>query len=253
MAIGHWVHGAGAECVIVLPGAPGDHSSFAPTLPWLGVDEFTYAFVDYRGFGSSRELAGEYSLAELTADIRGVADHLGWQQFHLVGHSFGGMLAQRLAVDATSRIKSVVAVTPVPASGIQLDEAGRELILAAVDNDEHFHAVVDLLTGNRLSSTWIDTFLRQTHETTTPTALLAYLQLAMDADFASEVKGLPTPFLILVGEHDLVYRVELIRRTMAAWLPNAVVDIMYNCGHFPMLEIPPWFVTRVEAFMRNHA
>ena len=117
--LGHERHGDGPERVLVLPGVPNDFAFYGPVLHCLDGAAFSYAFPDYRGFGRSRGIAGDYSFPELVGDVLALADHLEWPRFHLAGHSFGGLLAQRLVVDAANRVKSVVAVSPAPGCGLK--------------------------------------------------------------------------------------------------------------------------------------
>ena len=87
MTIGHEVVGAGAKKVLVLHGWFGDHTVWAPTYPFLDTKQFTYAFVDYRGYGTSRGMAGEHTMKEIAADAIALADKLGWQSFSAVSYT----------------------------------------------------------------------------------------------------------------------------------------------------------------------
>src|SRR5436190_13700980 len=106
MAIGHETIGSGAHKVIVLHGWFGDHKVWSPVYPFLDTAAFSYAFFDYRGYGSSRGVAGEHTMKEISADAVGLADRLGWKRFSVIGHSMGGMAAQRVAVDAGQRVRA---------------------------------------------------------------------------------------------------------------------------------------------------
>src|SRR3546814_8019359 len=57
--------------------------------------------MDLRGHGTSSPSAGDYSLAELAADVLNVMDNLAFARVHLVGTSVGSMVAQYLG--ATDR------------------------------------------------------------------------------------------------------------------------------------------------------
>src|SRR5205085_8441010 len=109
---------------------------FAAMFADLDVTRFTYAFVDIRGYGNSRSEAGDYTMAEIAADTIALADRLGWSEFHVVGHSMGGKAAQKVAMDAGTRVKSVVGITPVPAYAMPLDDAGFGFFSAACEKDD---------------------------------------------------------------------------------------------------------------------
>jgi pimeloyl-ACP methyl ester carboxylesterase len=59
---------------------------------------------DQRGLGLTTIPPGPYTMADYAADALGLLDHLGWDRAAVVGISFGGMVAQELAVTAPERI-----------------------------------------------------------------------------------------------------------------------------------------------------
>ena len=69
---------------------------------------FTVAIHDQRGLGKSSIPSGPYSMAQYAADAVAVADQLGWQTFDVLGISFGGMVAQELAVTFPERVSRMV-------------------------------------------------------------------------------------------------------------------------------------------------
>lgn len=69
---------------------------------------FTVAIHDQRGLGKTSVPKGPYSMAQYAADAVAVADHLGWQKFDVLGISFGGMVAQELAVTYPGRVDRMV-------------------------------------------------------------------------------------------------------------------------------------------------
>lgn len=253
MIIGHEIKGSGREGVIVLHGWFGDHTTFAPTFSYLDTETFTYAFMDDRGYGASRDIGGEHTMSEIAGDAIDLADHLGWDRFHVVGHSMGGKALQRVALDASGRVKSGVAVTPVPAAALPLDADSEALFGGAADSDDNRRTILDFTTGNRLTAKWIDLAVKHSRDTTTRDAYADYFTAFAKTGFEDEVKGLELPILVLVGEHDPAFNSEAMEQTFLAWLPKARMEIVTNAGHYPMQETPVDLVTRMEAFMREHA
>jgi 3-oxoadipate enol-lactonase len=115
--LGYQPFGNGLEHVLVLHDWNGDHTSYDPIVPYLDGVTFTYAFVDLRGYGLSRHISGNYTISEISQDCLALTDLLGWDQFHVIGHSMTGMAVQRIAVDAPKRVKSAIAVCPMSAAG----------------------------------------------------------------------------------------------------------------------------------------
>jgi pimeloyl-ACP methyl ester carboxylesterase len=63
---------------------------------------------DLRGHGRSAMTRSGYTPATMADDLRRLLDHLGIERAHLVGHSFGGVVALRLACADQSRVASLM-------------------------------------------------------------------------------------------------------------------------------------------------
>jgi 3-oxoadipate enol-lactonase len=59
---------------------------------------------DQRGLGRTDIPTGPYTMADYAADAIGLLDAVGWDRCRVVGVSFGGMVAQELAVTAPDRV-----------------------------------------------------------------------------------------------------------------------------------------------------
>lgn len=95
--------GAG-EPVLLLQGIGVVGNGWRPQLDGLA-HRFHLVAPDNRGIGESAP--GAVSIEAMAADARALMDHLGWERAHVVGHSMGGVIAQQLALDAPSRVKSL--------------------------------------------------------------------------------------------------------------------------------------------------
>jgi pimeloyl-ACP methyl ester carboxylesterase len=69
---------------------------------------------DQRGLGLTTVPPGPYSMGDYAADALGLLDHLGWEQAAVVGISFGGMVAQEVAVTAPDRVRRLALACTSP-------------------------------------------------------------------------------------------------------------------------------------------
>jgi pimeloyl-ACP methyl ester carboxylesterase len=249
--IGYVLIGAGSEHVLVMHDWNGDHTTYDAVIPYLDRAMFTYAFVDLRGYGTSRDIEGEYSVKEISRDCLRLADRLKWQRFHLIGHSMTGMATQRIAIDAPSRIKSAIAVCPTSAAGSPANDEALAFFASTTKNDENFRRLVKFVTGG-LSDRWANAKLLQNRRTVNPACRAGYLEMFSKTNFVDEVRGLETPFLVVVGDKDPGLDEAAMKTTFLAWHPNAELVVIANSGHYPMQECPPFFAMTVENYLRKH-
>ncbi|MCU1751975.1 alpha/beta fold hydrolase [Pseudomonas sp. 6D_7.1_Bac1] len=250
--LGYTKYGNGPECVLVMHDWLGDHTNYSAVMPYLDTAAFTYTFVDLRGYGKSIHLTGSYTIDEIADDCLRLVDQLGWQRFHLLGHSMTGMATQRIAANAPSRVKSAIAVCPVSAAGNRLEGEALSFFASTCNNDEALRRLVKFVTGG-LSDTWADVKLRQNRERVAPGCRRAYLDMLTRTHFVEDVRGLETPFLVLVGDKDPGLGKDAMQQTFLAWHPNTQVLTIPNCGHYPMQECPPYFAKMIESFLHTHA
>ncbi len=86
--------GAGDHVVLVTNGGPGQSHTYCESMDVLATTEVRVVTFDQRGTGQTpHPEPGEYSYAHYVEDMEAVRSHLGVDQIHLLGHSFGGMLS----------------------------------------------------------------------------------------------------------------------------------------------------------------
>jgi pimeloyl-ACP methyl ester carboxylesterase len=241
--------GKGPIHVLALHGWFGCARAWGAFVDAIDTSRFTYVFMDYRGYGASIHALGNYTIAEIAADTVALADELRWDRFHLLGHSMGGSAIQYVLADAPTRVQSLVAVTPVPASGVPFDDATWELFVGAAGSDDARRGIINHSTGGRLSPAWIAAMARRSQEHSSRDAFAAYLHAWARTNFVQRIEGNTVPVKVIVGANDPGLNSEVMRQTYMRWYPNAELDVMENAGHYPMDETPVSLATNVEEFI----
>ena len=103
------------------------------------------------------------------------------------------------------------------------------------------------------SDDWVEAKLRRNREDVAVECRRRYLNMMTTADFVDDVRGLATPWLVVVGDNDPGLDAEVMKRTFLAWHPNAQLAEITDCGHYPMQTHAPAFATLIETFLSAHA
>lgn len=97
----------GAEPIVLICGcgqpAVAWHLGIVPALTGAGYRVVTF---DNRGVEPSSSPPAPYTVQDLVGDTLGLLDHLGIEQARVVGHSLGGWVAERLAIDHPDRVRA---------------------------------------------------------------------------------------------------------------------------------------------------
>lgn len=100
---------------ILLHGGPGsDHSDFKPWLNDL-TEHMQLIYLDHRGNGQSERVSpATCTFDQLADDIEVFRQYLGLDKVYILGHSFGGMVAQYYATKYPDSIEKLLLICTAP-------------------------------------------------------------------------------------------------------------------------------------------
>jgi pimeloyl-ACP methyl ester carboxylesterase len=241
--------GLGQHRIIGIHGWFGPDNSWKNFGHWINPRRFTWALPDLRGYGSRRLEAGHFTIDEAAQDVLELADSLSWDQFSLVGHSMGALVAQRLLADHAARVQKFVAITPVPAAGIPFDDTTREFFASAADRLENRRMILNRSTGSRHLPNVISALLESSVLSSTPEAFRGYFASWSTAKFADELLAVTNSVKVIVGVNDTDLTLEVVKSTFGKTFDSCAFVQLEGCGHYPMLEAPLELVREIELFL----
>lgn len=101
------------EPVLLIPGGPGNsHTYFHPWFSELAKN-FKVIYFDAFGRGKSdrAKSPGEYSFKGDVEDIEALRKALGFVKWDVLGHSYGGMVAQQYAIDYPNSVNKLILIS----------------------------------------------------------------------------------------------------------------------------------------------
>jgi pimeloyl-ACP methyl ester carboxylesterase len=186
---------------------------------------------DLRGHGLSEKPATGYTVEEQVDDLFAILDELGIDRpVHLVGNSFGGVLAVAAAVHRPERVAGLVLVEAhVAVDGWRQQMVGTlEFAGLFLDHDD-VHNWLDAVggrKGKRLARN-SDTLLHKTSLVDDLAASPAFTQ--------EELSAIECPVLIVCGEFSDVR--DWAERLVYV-LPRCELHLYEGCSHLVVLEAP---------------
>jgi proline iminopeptidase len=104
------VHGDGDEVLVALHGGPGMDRRYMLGLSELAGPDWKVVFFDQLGGGQSDRPKDDslWTIDRYAEEVDAVCTGLGFETFHLLGHSFGGMLAAQYALVHQERLKTLI-------------------------------------------------------------------------------------------------------------------------------------------------
>jgi pimeloyl-ACP methyl ester carboxylesterase len=242
--------------VLLVPGWTGSKEDFGPILEPLGEAGYLVTAVDQRGqFRSPFRPDGDYSPIALGNDLRLAAAALGGG-VHLLGHSFGGLVARAAVLADPDQFRSLVLLDSGPAG---IDDGRRERLdlmrpvlaqhgLAAV-----YQALVQLDAsepGYKPPSDEEARFMRERFLASDPQALIGMAEALIDEpDLVADLAAADLPILVACGADDDVWSPQ-IQAGMARRL-GAPYTAIAGAAHSPAVENPTATVATLVEFWRS--
>ncbi len=274
----HMTEGSG-EPIFVIPGGPGfSHRYFRPHLEPLS-ESFKVIYFDAfgRGLSSRASSPSEYSMSRDIEDIEEMRKHLNLKKINLLGHSYGGFVAQAYAIRYPDKIGKLILANTGYSAGMLQD--CYDIVYTRVENHypkrwnriKHLQGLHDsetsLLVQQEIDSISLPLayfynrdYISELGGDEHSFNPIVYKTIAGESawqlggslaefDFREGLKGLRCPTLIIASRYDLF--VPKYSTQYTEFMPHAKFIMIEECGHFPFIEQNEVFSTAIFEFMKK--
>jgi pimeloyl-ACP methyl ester carboxylesterase len=225
------LHGSAGEPLVFVHGYTGDITDWRHQIPEFARTH-RMLVLDNRGHGRSQAPADPeaFSVERMADDVEALAAQVGFERFHLLGHSMGGAIAQEIALRSPEKLLSLILEdTSCLFAGhrIEVPETPRPL------PPERQQQVLERMSGM------------------TPETLLACWQALMrwpgTEQHASRIQART---LIIYGTHDAPALIAGSRR-LGELIPGSELRAIADTAHCPQEERPVEFNAALREFLER--
>ncbi|MDP9443797.1 MAG: alpha/beta hydrolase [Actinomycetota bacterium] len=231
--------------VVLLPGWTGSKEDFIALLPLLRDAGWSTVSYDQRGqYESPAGHDEDFTLDGFAADACAVAAAVDDRPVHLLGHSFGGLVAQTAVLAQPASFASLTLLCSGPAA---FTDTARAALLSRLADALATETLADVYAaklehdacggGGATPSPEVAAFLRRRFLANHPGSLAAISRLLVSAqDRVAELAQLDVPIHVVYGADDDGWPTA-VQDAMAARL-GGVAHVLPAAGHSPAAENP---------------
>src|SRR5574341_617375 len=252
------LHGESGPPLVLVHGYTGDITDWRHQLPAFA-PSFRLLIADNRGHGQSEAPADRsvYTVEQMAADIEALTAELGFERFHLLGHSMGGAIVQEIALNQPERLLSLTLHNTTNSFGVanmnsalamwrdwrfKLAETEGMQAVAAMNSPfpppPYMPAARLEETQKRLAGMSVDAFIGAWHG---PAAWQGT---------ESRAQAIRVPALVIYGDLDTQFLIDG-SNGLAATIPGAETAVIPQAGHQPQWERPDLYNAALGAFLNR--
>lgn len=250
--------GAGDPVVLIHGSGPGvtAYANWRLVMPALA-EEFRVLAPDMVGFGfSDRPEDVQFGVQTWADQVVGFLDSLDIDNAHLVGNSFGGSIALRVATQHPDRVGKLVLMGSM---GVHFDiTEGLDTVWGYEPSFENMRTVLDYfaysreLVNDELAEVRFRASTQPGFQESFAAMFPAPRQRWVEAQTSpeEEIAKLPHRTLVVHGREDKVIPVETSYK-LASLIDNADLVVFGRCGHWSQIERSADFNRLVRDFLKD--
>ncbi len=258
------VRGAGPPMLMLHGGLGLDHIYLKSSLTPLE-QRNSLIYYDQRGNGRSDGVpVSTITMEQLADDAAGLLDALGHASVIVFGHSYGGFVAQEMAIRHADRVRALVLCDTTPGElgatespsdeqGPPLPEAAVELMSSVPERDDELSEMMASMLGliylHKRPADEVAWIMEGTQFRAA--ALVRGFEVLSQWSSVDRLNQITAPTLLLWGRHDMVCSAPQATR-IASRIRGSQLAMFEESGHMPWLEEPDAFFTTLEQWLQAH-
>jgi len=237
--------------LVLVRGFLGSSNMWKPQIDYFK-NKYRVISPDIPGFGKSSKINSKSSIKGMAETIINCLKERNIENFFLLGHSMGGMIAQEINKIEGKKIAKLICYGTGPIGNLPgrfetIDESRKRLKKDGLDATAYRIAKTWFIEKNRSKYFYL---CDEARKTTTLKAVDNALVAMKNWNGVKDLKNIKNLTLIIWGDKDKAYnfdQVDILKKN----IPNNQISIFKDCSHNVHLEKPDEFNKCVEDFLNK--
>ncbi|GAA4727501.1 alpha/beta hydrolase [Nocardioides endophyticus] len=237
------------EPLILVHGGESDRTQFTALRRFFG-DGIRAISYDQRDTGDTAGPDDPYTIDDMGTDLADLVFALGYERAHLLGTSYGGIVAMHAALDYPERFSSLSLAACAP--NAEFGGPGMATLLK-LDPQERRSFMVDMLitTQGQIDNPGLLDRARSVLAPRTPEQNARRMEAVATHDVLDRLVDLDVPTLLIHGTDDPLIVVEAAHE-MAKRIPNSRMELIEGGRHGIATEFPQLVGGAVREFVHSY-
>ncbi len=259
--------------ILLLSGGPGFSLDYMTPIADLLSNSFQIILLDQRGTGKSIVPIYDTNYINISAtlkDIEFLRKHLGYDEWIVLGHSYGGLLVSKYASEYPSSVSTMILVGTAGLNTSLWDYFGDNIWSRLLPSDkelaEYWTDPIIVANDFRRARYEYQKAIMPAYFYERKNSLL-FTQILKPEDWNIDIwwfiwddmikidlieisSSYNKPVLVLHGRQDPIG--ELIPYVVSQTYPNSKLVFIEQCGHLPWLEQPEVFTNVIISFFKSN-
>ena len=193
-------------------------------------------FIDLPGFGRSDKPAINYSLQFYSSILISVIDTLRYNKIYLIGHSFGGMIAQQIAITRPKIIEKLILIDTTYgfcdsfADKIKLFFVN---MFFKINYKAFLRAIIRQILSNSVEKNKFKIFYKRALTIPKEVLLSTFKNMTLKSNMKEQLSKISAHTLIIHGSRDIIIKKSMVEK-MNRLIPSSQVIYIENGPHKTM-------------------
>lgn len=210
-------------------------------------------FIDIPGFGRSDKPIINYSLEFYSSVLISIIESLRYEKIYLIGHSFGGMIAQQITITKPKIVEKLILIDTTYGFCNSFTDKIKLFfvnLFFKIYYKVFLRAIIRQILANSVEKYKIKIYYKRALTIPKEVLLSTFKNMTLKSNMKKKLSRISTPTLIIHGSRDIIIKKSMVQK-MNQLIPSSQVIYIENGPHKTMSINHSEVNQLIDEFIKN--